>query len=81
MGLEETNRVRALAYALHHGIHGHKVKGNRMTYYENYPDTKQTVKVTIRLDTFKKETQILTKWREEGNLNIRERSHDERICN
>ena len=66
---------RAIEYAERYGILDFKVKGNRMTYYANYPrylsEPNRTYKVTVRLDTMKEERQLLNKYYEKGNANLR----------
>lgn len=66
---------RAIEYAEKYGILDFKVKGNRMTYYANYPaylkEPDRTYKVTVRLDTMKEERQLLNKYYPKGNANLR----------
>ena len=66
----EEKEIRAINYATTHGINGWNRKGNRMIYYTNDPKSLVTTKVTIRLDTMKKEEQKLNKWNPKGNLNL-----------
>ena len=72
MQTKERNKGIAQQYAKEHGIVGYKVDGNRMIYYVNSEKpTENTVKVTVRLNTLKKEEQKLTYRNPKGDLNKR----------
>lgn len=74
---EEEKVKRELAYVEYFGIVQYKRKpnDNRLYYYANYPkylaEPRKTYKVTVHLNTMTSERKKLTKWREEGNANLR----------
>lgn len=66
----EEKAKRAVAYAERHNICDYVIKGNRMIYYANYPETATTFKVIVRLNTMETERQKLTYWNPKGNVNM-----------
>ena len=71
----ECYKVKADNYAEEYGIIKYTVKGNKMTYYTNYPvylsEGRRTYKIVVNLDIMKEESRTqLKRWNKNGNYNM-----------